>query len=142
LKHYTTFFGVIYNSSDVFPYDFDKGYAAAMQLRRKKFYNIRPRLERIPRDKHSGATLLNRLLAIPTNIRQDWKGLPRANTLAYYEPGRKKVLWHLYLDEAEGEEGGEEDGDEAHGADHVFVVDWNWNFWRNEKKGKNHFLKS
>jgi hypothetical protein len=79
--------------------------------------------------------------------------LPRANTLAYYEPGRKKVLWHLYLDEAEGEEGGEEDGDEAYGADHVFVVDWNWNFWRNEKrkkkkkgkkrkKEKNHFLKS
>ncbi len=26
-----------------------------------------------------------RLLASPTNIRLDWKGLPRANTLAYYE---------------------------------------------------------
>jgi hypothetical protein len=24
-------------------------------------------------------------LALPTNIRLDWKGLPRTNTLAYYE---------------------------------------------------------
>jgi hypothetical protein len=26
-----------------------------------------------------------RLLAIPTNIRPSWKGLPRINTLAYYK---------------------------------------------------------
>jgi hypothetical protein len=32
-----------------------------------------------------------RLLASPVNIRLDWKGLPRTNTLAYYKnPDRKK----------------------------------------------------
>ncbi len=32
-----------------------------------------------------GASLLGRLLASPTNLRLGWKGLPRTNTLAYYE---------------------------------------------------------
>ncbi len=30
-------------------------------------------------------TLGGRLLVLPTNIRIGWKGLPRTNTLAYYE---------------------------------------------------------
>ncbi len=29
-------------------------------------------------------SVFGRLLAIPTNIRLGWKGLPRTNTLAYY----------------------------------------------------------
>jgi hypothetical protein len=33
----------------------------------------------------SGDPLYGRLLAFPTNIRLDWKGLPGTNTLAYYE---------------------------------------------------------
>jgi hypothetical protein len=33
----------------------------------------------------SRAPLLGRLLASSTNMRQGWKGLPRTNTLAYYE---------------------------------------------------------
>ncbi len=33
----------------------------------------------------SGARLKGRLLASPRNIRLGWKGLPRTNTLAYYE---------------------------------------------------------
>jgi hypothetical protein len=33
----------------------------------------------------SGASLKGRLLASPANIRLGWKGLPRANTLAYNE---------------------------------------------------------
>jgi hypothetical protein len=46
------------------------------------------RLERLARSKHS--SLLRRRLALPTNIRPGWKGLPGANTLAYYDC--KKVL--------------------------------------------------
>jgi hypothetical protein len=34
---------------------------------------------------HSGAPLYGRLLALPTNIRLGWKGLPGRNALAYYE---------------------------------------------------------
>jgi len=30
-------------------------------------------------------SLQGRPLALPTNIRLGWKGLPRTNTLAYYE---------------------------------------------------------
>jgi hypothetical protein len=38
------------------------------------------------RVKHlSSASLLDRLLALPTNIRLGWKGFPQSNTLAYYE---------------------------------------------------------
>jgi hypothetical protein len=38
------------------------------------------------RVKHlSGVPLQGRLLASPTNIRLDWKGLPRTNTLADYK---------------------------------------------------------
>ncbi len=37
----------------------------------------------------SGAPLYGRLLALPTNIRPDWKGRPGTNALAYYE--------HLYI---------------------------------------------
>jgi hypothetical protein len=33
----------------------------------------------------SGAPLYGRLLALPTNIRLGWKGLPETNALAYYE---------------------------------------------------------
>jgi hypothetical protein len=33
----------------------------------------------------SAAPLLVRLLALPTNIRQGWKGLPGKNALAYSE---------------------------------------------------------
>ncbi len=33
----------------------------------------------------SGAPLNGKLLALPTNIRLDWKGLPFANAIAYYE---------------------------------------------------------
>jgi hypothetical protein len=33
----------------------------------------------------SGAPLYGMLLALPTNIRPDWKGLPGTNTLAYCE---------------------------------------------------------
>jgi hypothetical protein len=32
-----------------------------------------------------GAPPWGRLLASPTNIRRSWRGLPEANTLAYYE---------------------------------------------------------
>jgi hypothetical protein len=32
-----------------------------------------------------GSSLKGRLLALPTNIRLGWKGLPGTNTLAYYE---------------------------------------------------------
>ncbi len=32
----------------------------------------------------SGAPLLGRLLALPTNTRRGWLGLPETNTLAYY----------------------------------------------------------
>ncbi len=40
----------------------------------------------------SGGLLKGRLLASPTNIRLGWKGLPRANTLAYYiNYSRKKI---------------------------------------------------
>jgi hypothetical protein len=43
---------------------------------------IRPEHTRV---KHlSGAPLQGRPLALPTKIRQGWKGLPRTNTLAYY----------------------------------------------------------
>ncbi len=31
----------------------------------------------------TGATILDRLLVLPTNIRLDWKGLPGTNTLDY-----------------------------------------------------------
>ncbi len=31
-----------------------------------------------------GAPLYGRLLALPTNIRLDWKGLTGTNTIAYY----------------------------------------------------------
>jgi hypothetical protein len=38
------------------------------------------------RAKHlSGAPLQGRPLALPSNIRQGWKGLPGKITLAYYE---------------------------------------------------------
>jgi hypothetical protein len=33
----------------------------------------------------SGALLKGRLLALPTNIKSGWKGLPDTNALAYYE---------------------------------------------------------
>ncbi len=33
----------------------------------------------------SDAQLVDRLLALPTNIRQGWQYLPETNTLAYYE---------------------------------------------------------
>jgi hypothetical protein len=33
----------------------------------------------------SGAPLLGRPLALPTNIRLGWKGFERTNTVAYYE---------------------------------------------------------
>ena len=33
----------------------------------------------------SGAHLLGRLLALPTNNRLGWKGLPGANTITYYK---------------------------------------------------------
>ncbi len=33
----------------------------------------------------SGATLSCRLLALPTNIKQGWKGLPGKNSIAYFE---------------------------------------------------------
>jgi hypothetical protein len=33
----------------------------------------------------SGAPLYDRLLALPTNIRVGWKGLPGTNPPAYYE---------------------------------------------------------
>ncbi len=33
----------------------------------------------------SGAPLKGRLLALPSNIRLSWKGLPGKNALAYYE---------------------------------------------------------
>jgi hypothetical protein len=39
----------------------------------------------------SGAPLWVRLLALPTNIRLDWKGLPGTNTLAYY----KKIITYV-----------------------------------------------
>ncbi len=39
-----------------------------------------------PKVKHlSDAPLLGRLLALPTNIRLDWKVLPGIKTIAYYE---------------------------------------------------------
>jgi hypothetical protein len=40
----------------------------------------------------SGALLQGRLLALPKNYRQAWKGLPGANTLAYYE---NSLLTHV-----------------------------------------------
>jgi hypothetical protein len=61
---------------------------------------IRPELTRV---KHlSGAPLYGKLLASPANIRLDWKGLPRTNTLVnYYMPVMLKInaliLWKLYL---------------------------------------------
>jgi hypothetical protein len=36
-------------------------------------------------NKASFRLLLARLLALPTNIRLGWKGLPGTNALAYYE---------------------------------------------------------
>jgi hypothetical protein len=33
----------------------------------------------------SGTPLLSRLMALATNTKLGWKGLPKANTLAYYE---------------------------------------------------------
>ncbi len=39
----------------------------------------------------SGGRLCGSLLALHTNIRLGWKGLPRINTLAYYE--------HLWITE-------------------------------------------
>jgi len=33
----------------------------------------------------SGAPIKGRLLALSTNNRQDWKGLPGANPVAYFE---------------------------------------------------------
>jgi len=43
----------------------------------------------------SGATLLGRLMTLPSNFRISWKGSPETNTLAYYENSEithKKVL--------------------------------------------------
>jgi hypothetical protein len=42
-----------------------------------------------PSDHLSGAPLLGRLLALPTNIRLGWKGLPVENALAYITNIRK-----------------------------------------------------
>jgi len=41
----------------------------------------------------SGAPLKGRLLALPTNIRLGWRGLPQTNTPAYYS--RKKFLKYV-----------------------------------------------
>ncbi len=38
----------------------------------------------------SGASILGRIVVLPTNIRLDWKGLPGTNTLAHYE--NSKIL--------------------------------------------------
>jgi hypothetical protein len=46
----------------------------------------------------SDAPLFGRLLALPTNIRLDWKSLPGTNTPVFYENSQisdKKVLYHL-----------------------------------------------
>jgi hypothetical protein len=43
------------------------------------------RLEPTYVKKLSGAALWGRLLALPTNIRLGWKGLPGTNTLAYFK---------------------------------------------------------
>jgi hypothetical protein len=37
-----------------------------------------------------GAPLKGRFLALPTNIRLGWKGLPGTNTLAFYQNSPKK----------------------------------------------------
>jgi hypothetical protein len=48
-------------------------------------------------EKHlSGASLNGRPLALPTNIRLGWRGLPRTNTLAYYENPQITVVQVLY----------------------------------------------
>jgi len=38
-----------------------------------------------------GVPLKGRFLALPTNIRLGWKGLPGTNTLAYYQNSPKKA---------------------------------------------------
>jgi hypothetical protein len=46
------------------------------------------------------ALLLGRLLALPTNIRLGWRGLPGTNTPAYYDPSQitgSKSLKHWAL---------------------------------------------
>ncbi len=40
----------------------------------------------------SGAQLYGRLLALPTNIRLGWKGLPGTNALAYYEKAQLTAI--------------------------------------------------
>jgi hypothetical protein len=52
---------------------------------------VRPEFTRVKQNsvanviKLSSAKLLGRLLALPTNIRLGWKGVPGTNALAYYE---------------------------------------------------------
>jgi hypothetical protein len=46
---------------------------------------LRERSEDFIRKYLSDAPLLHRLLALHTNLRIDWRGLPVANTLAYCE---------------------------------------------------------
>jgi hypothetical protein len=64
----------------------------------------------------SDAPLKGRLLALPTDIRLGWKGLPGINALAYYEKSSHtavKVLEHWPQIDGDGE--GDEDGeDELH----------------------------
>jgi len=50
-----------------------------------------PRVEHLKGVKHKYA------LALPTNIRLGWKGLPGTNALAYFEKaiGVTRRLWHL-----------------------------------------------
>ncbi len=40
----------------------------------------------------SSAPLYGRLLALPTNIRLGWKGLPGKNALAYYEKSKLTAI--------------------------------------------------
>ncbi len=49
---------------------------------------------------HLKSAALGKALALPTNIRLDWKGLRGANTLAYYKKHQspaEKVLQHWDL---------------------------------------------
>ncbi len=43
-----------------------------------------------PTQKISGAPLLGRLIALPTNISLDWEGLQGTSTLAYYDNSQVK----------------------------------------------------
>jgi hypothetical protein len=59
--------------AELISYDSDISGACTIKLFRPLVTNLR------------GAPIKGRPLALPSNIRLSWKGLPGTNTLAYYE---------------------------------------------------------